>query len=306
MFQTIKRSWKKHFGLQAITFSVLSASYLMVILGYLISQNGLTLATRWGSEAQMTVYLKDEASEVDLQAIDHFLKTRSEVGQHEFVNKGNAVKEFQKQMEHIAPELSSDPDIEKFLPISYHVSLSKKVLPEEQASVLRTLSSVLRTFKTVEEVSFGENWVDQYASFFNMMRWIGGLCLGVFLFALMFVMGNSIRNSIMHRREEIEILELVGATPFDVRKPFVIEGIFLNGMSVLVALALSSVVFMFVKERLLTHIMFVGVGAQIRFLSLSEIALVFVMSVAIGSLGTYLSVRSINSGWSAAKRVKSA
>jgi cell division transport system permease protein len=117
----------------------------------------------------------------------------------------------------------------------------------------------------------------------------------------LFVVGNSIRASIASRRDEIEILELVGATPDMVRAPYVFEGAAMGFAASAIALAANFAAWLW-EARLLRESFAVSRLAEgFTFLSPAWLVVALAAGTALGALGAYLIVRSINDGWAASQ-----
>ncbi|MEZ4871772.1 MAG: hypothetical protein R2827_05890 [Bdellovibrionales bacterium] len=85
-------------------------------------------------------------------------------------------------------------------------------MPDEQLKLLKSVASTLETFSGVDSTSFGQDWVENYATVVRSFRASSLFLLFVLFAGGMMIVSNSIKNSLAQRREEIEIMELVGAT----------------------------------------------------------------------------------------------
>jgi cell division transport system permease protein len=118
--------------------------------------------------------------------------------------------------------------------------------------VLRAVAAKADAMPGVEDVQYGEEWVAQYGAFMKFLR-ILGLLLGGFLLAgSALVVANTIRLAVYARREELEILSLVGASKPFVRIPFLIEGILMGVLGGGIALAVLYAAYRALEPRLST------------------------------------------------------
>src|SRR6185369_1858733 len=98
--------------------------------------------------------------------------------------------------------------------------------------------SSLKRIPGISEVQYGEEWVRRFNTFLNFMRLLGAL-LGTFLvIAVIFIVSNTIKLTIYSRRDEREVMALVGATRFFIKAPFLIEGVFQGGAGAILAMGL--------------------------------------------------------------------
>jgi len=129
------------------------------------------------------------------------------------------------------------------------------------------------------------------------------LGLSLFLMAGCFlIIGNMIKASVEQKREEVEVLELVGATNSYIRWPYIIEGAVMGLASSLVALSISYGVYSFMSSRFSAFISNWWMGNGISFFGPLDIITVIAVGVGIGVMGAWLNVLTINNGWSAAQK----
>jgi cell division transport system permease protein len=120
------------------------------------------------------------------------------------------------------------------LPASFQISL----LPgRSDAAVIRNVASRVQMLPVVEEVQFGEDWVDK-VFVLRRVAGIATLTLGLgFAAVAALIIGAAIRMAVFARRDEIVIMRLVGATDGFIRRPFVIEGMLTGLIGAVLALA---------------------------------------------------------------------
>ena len=129
-----------------------------------------------------------------------------------------------------------------------------------------------------------------------MVIFVWGLSLSVGLL----IVSNCIRLSFLQRKDEIEVLELVGATPKFIRVPFLIEGLVLgltaSILSILISYGAHSVLLGWLSSKL-------GFWMAIQEIKPIEswfLIANLILGAGFGVLGAWNCVRKINTGWSAA------
>ena len=141
------------------------------------------------------------------------------------------------------------------------------------------------------------NFPEKYAALVGAIEiTLQALCV-VILLASLFVMSNVIRASVQSRKDEIVVLEMIGATPSMIRKPFMMEGAFLGVSSSVLAMGLCFVVYIGIKNLLTTKLSFLQLGQHIQFLGPMVLVAFVLVGTALGALGSYLCVRRINDGF---------
>ena len=129
----------------------------------------------------------------------------------------------------------------------------------------------------------------RFMSIINLFRLTGYAMGGLFFLAAVFIVANTIRLVLYSRREEVEIMRLVGATDGFIKAPFYIEGLIQGVLGGMIGLTVLFVIFILVSlnvEQGLTAGLF-----TIRFLSPGAFCGILVCSMFVGWLGCYLSLK---------------
>jgi cell division transport system permease protein len=101
---------------------------------------------------------------------------------------------------------------------------------------------------------------------------------------------NTIRTSVYHRRQEIEVMKLVGATEWFVRGPFLIEGLMTGMIAASLALAVLTLTYHPFVDRFQSELFFIPLSYDPRFVNtLGEYLLV--AGALLGAMGSYIGVR---------------
>ena len=99
------------------------------------------------------------------------------------------------------------------------------------------LGAKLRQTPGVADVRYDRQWLDRLMSAIDVVRGVGLVLGAVLTIAAALTVANVVRLALHARRDEIEIMQLVGAPPVYIRGPFVMEGVLQGGVGALVALA---------------------------------------------------------------------
>ncbi|MBK9293456.1 MAG: ABC transporter permease [Oligoflexia bacterium] len=304
IFSTLKRSWISQFWMNLSTFAVLSLSLGLIYGTVLFSHNTSRLFSVWGEEIQITVYLTDNISESQIEQIKKKLESSEYIVRHDFIDKVQAAKLFEKSLKNYGPQFLSSlkSEVGSPFPASYQIQLKPEFNSPEKVSKIADEFSAMGG---IEDVSYGQEWVGNYTNLMRIAR-VLGILFGIAIFVgCLFTVSNSIRASLASRREEVEILELIGATNNEIRAPFLIEGAFQGIISsvfaILILGGIYSYSFQFIDGVL---------GAQsadkvLTFFSPLVIFLMVLFGGIIGAAGSYICVSKINTGWAAAEGARS-
>lgn len=288
---------RKNWALRFSTLIVVTACFVVIGGALVLTQNFRNILTLWGEDVQMTVYLTQDISDQGIAFLENKIKTSAEVQTITYVNQEKALSDFRVQMASYAPDISQDEELLRLIPASLQIKLANTASAEDQMRSLQNLARQVRPLEGVEEVSYGQDWIAKYAALITTiettLRFLGLIILG----AALFVISNSIRASIASRKEEIVVLEMIGATPSMIRKPFLVEGAILGVTSSMLALVLCFGIFVVIKNVLVDKLSFLQLSQHIHFLS-PVVGVVFVIiGTGLGAIASYLCVRRINDGF---------
>ncbi|HTP25657.1 MAG TPA: permease-like cell division protein FtsX [Anaeromyxobacteraceae bacterium] len=173
------------------------------------------LLDAWAGEVRISVYLDPSANLEAARAVAARLAGGRDV---EAVSSEEALRRFRAALREQGALL--DGLGTGVLPPSVEVSVPGIGLAEA-----RTLAKRLEAVPGAREVDFGNAWLEQLERLLVRLRLVGSLLLAVLATGAAVLVANTLRLGVFARRDEIEIMKLVGATDFFVEVPFLIEGL---------------------------------------------------------------------------------
>jgi cell division transport system permease protein len=268
------------------SLAVLTIAIVLVLVGSasLLVQNMTGILDEFGAELQLTAYLDSSTSESDQRELAQVVAAAPGVDHVEFVTKKEALERFER----IAggPELLAGLE-ENPLPASLEIHL----LPEARtAEAIGILESSLDGLPGIDELAQGQEWIESYSHAVSLIRAVAlGISIVLGMAALMIV-ANTIRLAVYARRDELEILALVGASRTFVRVPFLLEGTLQGLLGGLIALLVVYGAY----EMLLPQIRFgleLVVGrAELRFFTTAESIRLIASGSGLGLLGSIIAL----------------
>lgn len=293
-------SWRRHFATHVSTLVVLTAIYSIVFTLILSVSNLKTILVKWGEEIQISVFLEDDLPEDAISKVGQSLKEMGISNLIGFSTKEDAKKRFLQSMPGFARDVIEDPEFSNPFPASYQIGgLS--------GPQLATIDAIVDRFKSipgVEDVSYGQEWTKNYAGFVQSLARSGLFVLLTLLVGSFFVISHTVQVALSQRREEIQILELVGASQSAIRAPYIFEG-FVHGLtSSLFAVALSYLFFDVQSGLASQEAGFLGIHQLLSFFSPSAIAFLLMTGSLGGASAAFLSVRKFNTGWAASGELR--
>lgn len=287
----------KNLALRLSTVIVATACFAVISTGLVLSKNFRKMITLWGESVQLTVYLSQDISASGTDNIQKILKSSAQVESVKYITQEKALGDFRTQLASYAPDLTQDDELLQLIPASLEVSLKSSVPAAEHLGVLKSLAAKVKNLEGVDEVSYGQEWVSKYSALVSAFEIVLNLLGLVILAASVFVMSNAIRASVSSRKDEIVVLEMIGATQSMVRKPFITEGAVLGAMSSAMAVVLSFLLYTLMKNVLQGRLSFLQLSEHMTFLSLVGVLGFVLCGTLLGAFGSYLCVRRVNDGW---------
>jgi cell division transport system permease protein len=267
-------------GRRSGALSTATIAVALFVLGvFLIATANLErLGREWSNSAELSVFLSDDVTPSQRAGIERILATGNIVASHQYLSKADALARFKKTFKDMSGSVESLG--ENPLPASYEVRLR----PGAENAVDLLLAEV-RQAPGVADVRYDREWLQRLSSAVAVLRGTG-LVLGILLtVAAALTVANVVRLGLYARRDELDIMQLVGAPTVYIRGPFVMEGTLQGGIGAILALLTLAAVFFGFKARYLVPLATAINLSGITFLS-SELSLLLVAGgMAVGCLG---------------------
>jgi len=227
-FREAARAIRQHRGVAYAAIVVLTAALSLTGVFLLLTYNAQAALAIVGDRREMIVYLTDEVTEADRHRLTETLQ--SLYGTVTFISKEQAWEEMRQQV--------GDPSLldavqDNPLPASLRIRLKPALLaPDSMDAAARQVAE----FPGVEDVRYGAEWVRRLDELGRALR-LGTLVIGILVaVAVVFVVHNTIRLTVLTRRQQVEVMSRLGATDAFIAWPFVLEAMFEAGLSALLAL----------------------------------------------------------------------
>jgi cell division transport system permease protein len=191
----------------------------------------------------ISVYLKDEVTENQKDELISKLKTLPEVKSVEYVSKEDALERYREQNEDNIDLLLAISQTDNPLPASLQV---KPVDPNNIEPVRQFIeSNEIKSLQSDPTSYSGDRKeaIDRISQATSFFRRAGVIGVVVFAVISMLIIFNTIRMTIFNRREELNIMRLLGASTWYIRGPFVVETILYGIIAAIISVALCNMLF---------------------------------------------------------------
>ena len=247
----------------------------------LVVQNARALSGSWDNAFDFSVFLQQERSESEAEALGQLLAQRADVDAVDVVTAEDALAEFKQQsgFGDALDQLTDNP-----LP---HTLIVRPSRGNTSASI-SLLQEEIGNLPEVDFVQVDTDWVQRFHAILDIARQaiaIGAALLGL---AIIVIIGNTIRLDIENRRDEIEVTKLLGASNAFVRRPFLWGGFWYGLFGGLMAVLLVLVGLHLLDEPVARLAGLYQSKVAMTSLSLPEASAIVGIGVFLGLFGSWL------------------
>ena len=273
---------------RSTAFAVLAITLAAVVLGslLLITWNVDQLLSQWTTASEFSVFLRDDATSEQRGTIEAALDQSGVTAGREYVSKAQALSRFRSQFADLAA-LTSYLDDNPF-----PSSLEVRVRPDAQLNGRAdALVQRISAMPGVADVRYDREWLASVSSGLNAIRGAGLALALLMALAAAVTVAAVVRLGLHARRDEIEIMKLVGSPIAFIRGPFVAEGFLQGGFGALIAIALLWLGFAVVRAWWGSDLAAMLDGVPLQFLPVRLVGLVVAGGMLVGAAGGFAASR---------------
>lgn len=234
-------------------------------------------------QVEIAVYLREDVREAELRSLDAFLREHPGILDVRYMPRDEALAEFRaelKEREYLLEALEANP-----LPDTFEVTLYDDWKTTER---INEVAELIQGMAGVDEVKYGAEWVGRLNRII-VAAILADLFLGaVVAFSSLLVVANTVKLTLIARREMIELMKMVGATAGVIRRPFLIEGVLKGILAALLAGSLLSILTLVLTRRI----------PEVQPLSAVHFLAFVLFGACLGAIGSMASLQGYLTRWS--------
>lgn len=267
--------------------TITMAMTLFVFGAFMLLQENLHLLLKeWGDQIQINVYLDKSLATREVKPLIDQVRHFPGVERVRHISQEQAWKEFQATLGPQSGVLEGLP--QDVLPASLEVS----VKPEyRDTRAVDELAQQIGKLRGISAVEYPQEWVERLSLLVLGVRWAKWALGGVLFVVTFFIVGSTVRLAILARKDEIEIMQLVGATEELIRAPFLLEGMIQGAVGAGASVLCLWGLYLFLRQQLPLLLGGFGVSAPVRFLDLNGVSLILAIGCCLGATGSLFSLR---------------
>lgn len=274
----LRNGWMSFASISAVAITLLILGFSLVFM-----LNANQMSSYVANQLTVTAFLNPSMSDTQGKQVASQVQHLNGVKSVKLITKEEGMKSLSTKLgdyQDVLAGMKNNP-----LPVQLVVQASD---PKQTVNIGNDVKSI----SGVQKVYDGQSIVSRVFKFLDTVRNIGLIFVIALLFTAMFLISNTIKITILNRRNEIEIMKLVGATNWFVRWPFLVEAIFIGAIGTLIPYAIITWGYDTVYNSM--HGSFVGVAFSLLPVGMiaGRLALImFGIGVFVGLYGGIMSIR---------------
>lgn len=264
--------------------SIFTVVLSLFILGFfsIVILNLNKMADTLESQVQISVYLKDNLSQEEIDETKETLSKIEGLQDIKFTTREEAMENFKERLGDQQFLLDALDDTNP-LPDSFSLTVTS---PQQ----VKTIADTAAALDSVESASYSQDIINHLFNLTHLIRLIGVALIILLTGAAIFIISNTIRLTVFARRKEIAIMKYVGATDWFIRWPFLLEGICLGFIGGGLATIFLYIVYNQVTQEIYEAMAFFPLIPQHPFIDYISLA-ILVAGIIIGALGSTISLK---------------
>jgi len=265
------------------TIGIITISVLIFSTLSLIAHNLSSFLKTWEDKIEVIVYLKKKTPTSEVESLLKNIRLLDGVESIKYLSPSDAMAFMERKLDRQKDLLEGIQS--SVFPPSFEIQLKR---PYRNVTRINEVVSRLRQFPQTEEIQYGQEWVQTFSMFVHILQFTQWVLGGLLLAAMVFIISNTLQLTISSRREEIEIMHIVGASPSFIQIPFYVEGVIQGllgaGLAVLFLFLLHEIVLFYITPSMKEWL----AGISIQFLPSDTIIGILSGGMVLGFFGSFI------------------
>ncbi len=277
------KSLKRNLSLSVASMATVAASLFIIGVFFIVSLNINKGITGVESQVEARVFLNDDITNEQKQALKTTIENSKEVASLVFESKEQALVNLKDQLGEDNKAILEGLDKDNPLPQSFIIKVKK---PEMLSNVVASIQNKQGIYK----IQDSKKIISMLTKITDTIRWSGAVLFVLFISVALFLIGNTIKLAVYSRRREIGIMKYIGATDWFIRFPFIIEGMLIGLGGALISLGLIYSGYLFIFNKYLSELSSLMAFVQ-PYIILMYSWIFVVAGIIIGALGSIIAVK---------------
>lgn len=268
-----------------MTIGVLGFSITLPSTLYIMVKNTEQVTEQWQQASEISLFLRANVKPSQAQQLVKRLSTWNEISEVKYVSPDQALDEFQRLsgLGEALDYLSKNP-----------MPATVLVVPTSKHATPTAAGMLLDKLRKEREVDIGKldiEWLERLYSLLSIAKELVLLLAVLLFFAVVLIIGNTIRLNILNKRDEILVMKLVGATDAFIQRPFLYTGFWFGLLGGLMAWLTVSIILWWIGHSLDNLAQQYQIQMNITGLNMQALGIMLLLSITLGLMGSFLSVQ---------------
>jgi cell division transport system permease protein len=288
----VRQSLWQSFWTHILTAGTLAMTLFVFGAFMMVQVNLEQLLKGWGDQLQITSYLNKQLGADGLAKLVERVRSFPEVERVQYTDQEQAWRDFQTALGTQSGLLDGLP--RDLLPASIEITLKQD---QRDGAAVEKLAERLKREPEIAIVEYPQEWVERLALITLAVRWAKWIVGGVLFLATFFIVGSTAKLAILARQDEVEIMQLVGASENLVQAPFVLEGMILGLAGAAASVGALWAVYLVLQNELPALGAWLAPAGELQFLDRSSAGSIVAIGCLLGATGSLFSLRRFIRTW---------
>ncbi|MDD5836525.1 MAG: permease-like cell division protein FtsX [bacterium] len=229
-FRDALRSVIRNFSLSIASITCIAITLILVALSIVISANVNHFTATLEKTLNIVVYLNEDVTSEREKEIEEEIKSLKNYDTLIYKSKDQWKEEMQQTSDELNTTLSY---------LDENPLLDSIIVKVDDIKSLSTVAGAIKNIEGVKSAKYGEDTVDKMVFMFDIIQKVTIVIVCALILVTAFLISNTIKLTIFSRKNEIEIMRLVGTSNFAIRQPFIIEGFILGVIGAIIPVIIT-------------------------------------------------------------------
>ena len=262
--------------------AVMGLSLFVLGIFLLITVNLRSAIVAVQKQVEVVVFVREDLRDAELQSLDRFLREHPGVMDVRFLTRDEALAKFRAELsekEYLLEALETNP-----LPDTFELALFDDWKSTER---IASLASQIEGMAGVDEVKYGREWVGRLNRVIVVLVLVDFFLGAVVALSSLLVVANTVKLTLIARRDMIALMKMIGAKASVIRRPFVIEGVLQGALAAGMAAGLLVLLTGMLRDRV----------PEVIALSPTALGVFLGFGAALGGIGSLSSMQGFLRRW---------
>lgn len=211
----------RNFSLSIASVSCITITLLIVSISMILSYNIENIAVLIKKDFSIVVFLDNDITSEEISNVESEINKLDNIDSYVFESKDEVASSWKESSEMFESIIDSWDENENPLADTFSIKV-------KDINKIKQTAQNIKNINKVSLVRYGEGIVEQLLSVLKVVEKFLIAVVVALVLVTIFLVSNTIKITIFSRRKEIEIMRLVGASNFNIKLPFIVEGLFLG------------------------------------------------------------------------------